>query len=608
MQRSPATDRSSWSAIRDAAFQVVLLTRRKEGLWALPTHERDLDPYAPEDTREIRDREEQDFGHPSITVSFNALLALASVTDEWPPLLSAETLEVLKDCRSSGGGYGSPAPRKDGIEPNAVPRHTAMAIVLQLLFSRQSPPDIAAVVEPAVRWLLGNRNSKSGWSYSWEKRPALGYHSTVASICALCLFLDLGRARTAPLGKIETAIREAYQALLDLRENSVWDGDGVPAHNQVRDSAFALRMLLLGDRSGTLTRLMPHGAPTVTQLIANYSRDVVEGGWPARLGGGTFSVPAAISALHLIGEAGNPAGIPDGELAAARGAILADWREGGFGHRLTAWDWQCAALLSTQLAGPIPLATGRAQADRCAELRKLWRHAALQSTDLDQIAAEAKPALLFALTGGLGFSAPAEPPRKSARSVLGLLRRADELTAKPVDRLAAWYGAIGAVGAIIVGGGVIWSMISNHNPPTPDRPPVPVRVKETVPTPAPPPPPPPRARTECTSAERADAFEILHRSIESDLTTYMYRPGQFLPMLGQCRLSGDRYEIIYKLDVIGSLCGRDRLRYEARYSGAWPVDGTRVQLRRIGPEFERLRRQKREMRANPFNIPTCPRE
>ena len=618
MKRQSASEPDGWAALRDAAFQVVLLTRRKEGLWALPTHERDLDAYAPEDTREYRDREKQDFGHASITVSYHALLALGSATGDWPPLLSGEALEILKGCRSTGGGYGSPGSRQYGVEPNAVPRHTATAMLSQLQFSRQAPDDLAIAIEPAARWLLDNRNPKSGWSYSWEKRPALGAQSTASSLCALCLFLDLGRARPVMARRIETAVSEAYQALISQREGPVWDGDGVPPHNQVRDSAFALRLLHLADRSGTLARVKPDDAPTPSRLIADYSLAMVSQGWPARLHAGTISFPAAIAALHLIYEARNPADIPESDLAPVLDAILADWRNGGLGYRLTGWDWQCAALLASHRAGPIAPTRARELVGRCARLRERWKRGELESSDLDHFPAEVRPALTFALTGGLGFPEPpdpgpkdSDPPPQARGSVLGFLRRVDRATEKPVSKIADWgqvivfaIAIVGLTGGVI--GGVLWTGKGKDAP----EPPVisPGGTREPAsPEPSPPPPPPP-PRTECTAEEETTAFGILHNAIKSDLSDYMRMPEEALPMGSECRLSGGRYRIVYRLNVIGSLCDKDVLPYEASYSGAWPVQYGEVKLRRSGPNFKRLRRQKLEMRANPLAIPQCPRD
>jgi hypothetical protein len=443
MGRARTNEEDTWAAIRDAAFQVILLTRDEEGFWSLPTHARDIDRYAPEDTREDKNRKGRLFGHPSITVSFNALVALGAILGEWPPPLSGETLEKLEDCRSTEGGFGSPGGRKDGEEPNAVPRHTAMALVMQILFDPRAPQDVASLTEKAVRWLLSKRNPNSGWSYSWEKWPALGYQSTAASICALCLFLELRDRSPGMAAEIEIAIRDAYQALVDLRDSALWDGDGVPPHNQARDAAFALRMLTLANRSGTLDRLKSDGAPSVEQLIHGYSAWVVKHGWAAQMGNTSFSVPTAISALHLILEAGNPGKLPSRELALARKAIVADWRKGHFGYRMTSWDWQCVALLSTELAGPLPLLEARRQIEKCRALRSRWLEGQLQIEDLEKLAPEARPALAFALTSGRGFSTPPDPSEQETQRPPDLFDWLRDITNRYINPISIWGGAIG---------------------------------------------------------------------------------------------------------------------------------------------------------------------
>jgi len=98
----------------------------------------------------------------------------------------------------------------------------------------------------------------------------------------------------------------------------------------------------------------------------------------------------------------------------------------------------------------------------------------------------------------------------------------------------------------------------------------------------------------------------LDQAIQSDLPTYMHMPEKALVMHRKCGLSGSRYDIVFKLDVVGALCGKEVLHYEAYYSGAWPVDGTRVRLERVGRNFERLLKQKRDKLEHPSLIPRCP--
>src|SRR5688572_9444445 len=131
----PPEDVRTWRQIRDVSFQVVLLTRRECGLWALPVNIHDRYAYARPGSVHARGREQARFGYPSITVTCNALMALGAAGAPVPSWLVNGVLQQIDEAQHPRGGYGSPKPDKDGaLEPVPTPRHTAMAAVTQMLF------------------------------------------------------------------------------------------------------------------------------------------------------------------------------------------------------------------------------------------------------------------------------------------------------------------------------------------------------------------------------------------------------------------------------------------------------------------------------------------
>ena len=300
----------TWSEIRDGAFQVVLLTQRSDDFWALPARPGELhDTWAPPGSRDHKVRSAELFGHPSITVSFNALTAIAAASGSAPQWAVPPVLRAIDTFRAYDGGYGTPVRRMNQVEINSVPRHTAMAAVAHLLFSpRGEPADLSAYLEPSIKWLLDSQRSKGGWPYERGGRPALGYLSTASALCALCLFLDLGYA-ALPLAKsIRVAVSKGYAELVNQGSRGIWKGDGTPPHSQIVNSTFALRLLHLANRSGTLVGLTA-GSDGLDELVARFAEHKREDGWPEMAGTGAADPVTSLSALHLMLEAGNPAGL-----------------------------------------------------------------------------------------------------------------------------------------------------------------------------------------------------------------------------------------------------------------------------------------------------------
>lgn len=395
-----------WAQIRATAFQVTLLTRRQDGFWSIPTIAAEVsDTYATPDSREESVRQKDRFGHASITASVNALEALASVLGAVPQGIAASTLAAIEAHRGKHGGYGTPVPRKDQIEVNAVPRHTAMAALAHLRFSRGGRAGaLAQHLEPTIKWLLENRLRQGGWPYDWTDPPhAIGFLSTSSSICALSLYLELGDIPKTIASQVRTAVRSGYANLLRHQRNAVWDGDGAPSIYQVLDSAFALRLLRFANRNGTLSSIIQGEAQTPDQLVALYCANAVDCGWPDNLVSRDASPVTSVSALQLVLETNNPSGFSDLFLASVEKAILSAWTDGGLFGRLTAWDWQCLAMLAAIKAGPIAALEAGTLMERCQNIRRRSIRGAIQPRDLRLFDDRTRRVLTFALTGGEGF-------------------------------------------------------------------------------------------------------------------------------------------------------------------------------------------------------------
>jgi len=430
-------DIEAWAHIRDAVFEVVVLTQRGNDLWSLPTIPRELgDDWALPESPESEIRSHEAFGHSSITVSFNALTALAAVTGDKHPRSTNATLAAIETRRGRHGGYGSPSERMYDDTVNAVPRHTAMAAVAQLVFSAAA--DLAVHLQPSMKWLLDKQKKSGGWSYDWSRQSLrLGSQSTASAICALCLYAELPGAPREIVRRSSSAVAKAYAGLLRCECDGVWQGkdDGVPERFEVRDAAFVIRLLRLADRSGTLSRMISDDSETIEDLVARLSGRLRQAGWPATRDSTAPDVIASISVLHLMGETGGRASLDDELLHSVEQAILATWRNGELAARMTAWDWQCLALLAAQRAGPMDATAIRNANARLASVRSAWLSRKLRTADLTRLDVTARESLTFAMTEGRGLR------KRSARERLAVAaKRLGKLTVEHV-----WAMIVGLV-------------------------------------------------------------------------------------------------------------------------------------------------------------------
>lgn len=428
-----------WPQIRDESFQVVLLTQRADGFWALPATRAEMaNTYAPLLTREHAHRSHDDFGHPSITMSVNALLALEACAGTLPDGVAAAALEAIETHRGPQGAYGTPVPRLDQVEINAVPRHTAMAAVAHLLFSPAGRPEaLAKHLEPTVEWLLESRLRNGGWPYDRSvARAGLGFMSTASAICALALYLELPTVSKGLASSLRSAADKGLQALAAAAQRGLWEGDGSPPLAQISDSAFALRVLLIASWRGRLLECGPAATAALDRLVEDFLGHRIASGWPQREGEDRADPTSTIAALLVDRMA--PAQIGRGAtLGEAEATILNAYRDGGLREQLAAWDWQCLARLAADRAGPVAGAERKLRLESAAAIRSRWSQGRLRARDLAILHSPAREAAMFALTAGAGF----EPVTKRLR------REGATIAREMAHSVVAWliFGVAGFV-------------------------------------------------------------------------------------------------------------------------------------------------------------------
>jgi hypothetical protein len=397
-------DAAMWRDMRRMAYCVILLTQRRENLWSLPVSNADLHTYAPPKSHEDSIRLQEEFGQASITVSCNALMALAGVTGSDSPPEAFSTLAEIERHRGPRGGYGSFSPGKDGPKVHSIPRHTASAVITHLLFpSLPWKDDHVSHLGESVRWLLKNREKQGGWAHSPDQRPAIGFMSTATSLCALALYLDAGHASRSLAKTIRAALASGYKALTNAQNSGTWTGDGAPKEFETLDSAFTLRILKVGDRLGTVTANIPPESPSIRDLVSRFSQNATTDGWsPSRFATRPDTV-TSISALQVVLDVGNPGAIDDATLCSIEQKILNEWRSEVLLAQLTGWDWQCLANLAAIRAGPMDPSEVHRLGRQCENIRKTWLSGNLTTSDLVPLDRRIRSTVGFALTKGAGL-------------------------------------------------------------------------------------------------------------------------------------------------------------------------------------------------------------
>lgn len=423
-----------WQQIRDLSYQIVRLTQRQDFFWGLPTTESEIHhTFAPAGSTENVERKKEKFGHPSITVSYRALTALVPALEQGASKITSATLKAILSHRAPEGGYGSPYSRRDDVEINAVPRHTAMGLLSALVFAPKFGFPIARdKVVQSVIWLLGTRSRKSGWPYDHKsKSPEFGFLSTSSSIAALCLYLDhFLDCPSDQKAKIEVAIVEAFAALELKQNNGAWTGDGIPIEYQIRDSAFAIQLMYLADRNGRLSGLIDGGRGKIGSLLQHFVEIALRDGWAATVGENVANPQATVSGLEAISSSDGFVTIEASTLLKFENLILSAWKEGRLSASMTGWDWQCLLTLATSKVGPIKENDVQNIDKKILWAEDLARNAKFFMNDLNQFDTRIRKVVEFVLASGGGVlpspksfirKVAAEFPSVPAKIVIGLV-------------------------------------------------------------------------------------------------------------------------------------------------------------------------------------------
>ena len=416
-----------WSEIRDAALHVVLLTRRSEGFWALPTVDTELgDTYSVAGTPEEKIRNGDKFGSPSITVSYNALCGLTDALGSRSRAIAAQTLAKIEDHRGKHGGYGSLVPRMHQRIVNAVPRHTAMAIIAQLEFgSGDAASAVQRHLEPSIHWLLDNQLKSGGWPYDrTNPQPVLGFISTASSICAIQMFLDkFGPIDRKTNSKARSAIALAVAALTNNQRDGVWNGDndGSPPDKQVRDVAFALRLLL----KANLNSHNSDASINITSMVERFSAIALEDGWPNAVTSHQKNIAASASGLAVLIDSKNCVGMPPEKVRLIEKGIIDCWGAGEAPPHLAAWDWQCLLFLSNKLSAPLSDSQALMIQRNCERIRTKWLSGKLTDRDVSKLTEKIRDVIVFSLTEGEGFKSDSSRTR-AAKTMTWLTKKVTE--------------------------------------------------------------------------------------------------------------------------------------------------------------------------------------
>lgn len=407
METDKHDDLRLWIEMRDAAFSVVLLTVRQDGLWSFPTAQSELDThYAPEGSADYKDRKHGHFGHSSITVSLNALLNLEAALGCRPTFAAQPVLVALNSCRHRSGGYGSPTLRRYAGEVTPVARHTAAAIAILCLFGSGDEDSLRNLEQP-VKWLIEHARQEGGWAYDGASSE-LGTQSTALSIAALCFYLDaVKRLPKFGSGVAEATItpiaRAAYRSLIAQAESGIWVGqeDGIPQERQLVDSAFNLWMLSRANETGTLRRIVGQDVAALSNLVTQLDSLRRQRGWPGYPNALSDQAAATISALSLL-EAQQDGSSDERKSGwqAAEEYLLEYWRQGALARSLTMWDWGCLLRLGSMKAGLLNESEWSRILTESDRVRLRWRAGTLTSSALERLPKGAKDTVTFSLTEG----------------------------------------------------------------------------------------------------------------------------------------------------------------------------------------------------------------
>jgi len=345
-----------WETIRGASFQMIYLSRRRDGLWGVPTIPGQVtQTYALPNSREDGARSQYRFGHPSITETWNALCALDRLGDKNLDVVASRALRAIEGHRDSAGGYGTPWLRRNQVEINAVPRHTAMAALSHLMFSSAGQKEkLVKHLQPTMEWLLSRQLKGGGWPYDFSGQSAdLGFLSTASSIAATCQYLKLLPSSAALRKRLQNSACRAFESLKACQRDGAWSGDGSPPSHQILDAAFTLRLLMVADFDGVLSSVLQVQNITTDETFSKFLGAALRQGWPDRIGQNSPTGVSTVSGLEITQAAKLVSRFTTDDLQEFEGLVLSEWGSGALSARATSWDWQMLGLLAGLRCGPI---------------------------------------------------------------------------------------------------------------------------------------------------------------------------------------------------------------------------------------------------------------
>jgi hypothetical protein len=344
---------ANWQSIRDNAYQIVLLSQRGDDLWSYPARAEE-DIHAPVGSKEREIRTLSEFGHSSITVSYNALTALELAAPGEVLGLAAAADRALREYRDDGA-YGSPTKGKgEARSVNVLPRHTAAAALLLLSFKpNRSADELRRHLRPTIDWLVQHKRPGGGWSYDHKKTGTeAGFMTTACAVAAIGAFLEL-EPDAALMSEASGVAEPALSSLTAQMKNGAWTGDGGSINSASVDSAFALVMLM---NQGALA-LLGSGRDRLQALLSAFFAAATPTGFARRPEEKSAAAAPTVAGLLTLARA-RDAGFQTPELDAALDAlVLAAWDDGSLAATFESWDWQNLLMLAALRAGP--LANGR---------------------------------------------------------------------------------------------------------------------------------------------------------------------------------------------------------------------------------------------------------
>lgn len=400
-----------WETVCRGAVAVVAATQREDGLWALPTTPDELGrTNAPPGTQEGKVRNEDPFGHASISATWWALDTWRLVLGHVPQRVVEEALAGIATQRNEGM-YGRHV-HGFRVKPrvNASARHTSFALLCNLTFERAltEPPDFKYLSE-SFNWLLGVKLPDGGWAYEEATRDrGVEPLTTIATIIAMASFVD--RFGSEGGGGFDNAIREAWHQLFDKRNGKLWLSDN--PQSEVTDTAFITYFILVAGELDYLRRLIPRieaQTKEVLDFIFDQYREVTAfGGWPGRIGGAGLSLPATACVLLAFGAARilPPPSMAE-RVSKAERYVLSALNNAQTQNSLSTWDWCLLARVArARISMESPFLKSQEFTLKLRELRRVALSGKLTQKTLSFVPAAARAAIAFANSRGYPAKVP----------------------------------------------------------------------------------------------------------------------------------------------------------------------------------------------------------